>query len=100
MTDDYMCPFCVTPWKCNGPHIEPEDMAEFEAYSRSQYNLGFRNGLDAAEAAVAKHQRIKENKTHYLRGGKHKITLITNDEDWYNAIDEAVAAINALQSEQ
>jgi len=30
---DYMCPNCVTPWKCNGPHIaegeksyvEPED---------------------------------------------------------------------------
>ena len=21
----YMCPNCVTPWKCNGPHI-PESM--------------------------------------------------------------------------
>lgn len=23
MTDDYdtMCPNCVTPWKCNGPHV-------------------------------------------------------------------------------
>lgn len=20
--DEYMCPNCVTPWKCNGPHIE------------------------------------------------------------------------------
>ena len=20
-TEDYMCPNCVTPWKCNGPHI-------------------------------------------------------------------------------
>jgi len=19
--NDYMCPNCVTPWKCNGPHI-------------------------------------------------------------------------------
>ena len=19
--EDYMCPNCVTPWKCNGPHI-------------------------------------------------------------------------------
>lgn len=53
MSDEYMCPFCVTPWKCNGPHIEPEDMAEFEAYSLSQYNLGFRDGLDAALEAVA-----------------------------------------------
>lgn len=20
---DYMCPNCVTPWKCNGPHLSP-----------------------------------------------------------------------------
>jgi len=58
MTDDYMCPFCVKPWKCNGPHIEPEDMAEFEAYRRSQYDLGFRAALDAAETAVA--EALKE----------------------------------------
>ena len=27
MSDDfhgYMCPNCVTPWKCNGPHIAEE----------------------------------------------------------------------------
>lgn len=24
--DEYMCPFCVTPWKCNGPHIPEDDM--------------------------------------------------------------------------
>lgn len=22
---DYMCPNCVTPWKCNGPHIPGSD---------------------------------------------------------------------------
>jgi len=21
--DDDMCPNCVTPWKCNGPHLKP-----------------------------------------------------------------------------
>lgn len=21
LLDEYMCPNCVTPWKCNGPHI-------------------------------------------------------------------------------
>ena len=28
--DDYMCPNCNTPWKCNGPHIPPgyEDSRE------------------------------------------------------------------------
>jgi hypothetical protein len=30
--EEYMCPFCVTPWKCNGPHIEYSDLPEFEAY--------------------------------------------------------------------
>ena len=80
MTDDYMCPFCVTPWKCNGPHIESEDMAEFEAYRRSQYDLGFRAGLDAAEAAVQK---------------------ATQNERWccgcYEDIEIVLAAIDALK---
>lgn len=22
---DYMCPNCVTPWKCNGPHVVKAD---------------------------------------------------------------------------
>lgn len=32
MSADYMCPFCATPWKCNGPHIDEQDLPEFEAY--------------------------------------------------------------------
>lgn len=31
-TTDYMCPFCVTPWKCNGPHIDEGDMENFLLY--------------------------------------------------------------------
>ena len=64
MSDEYMCPFCVNPWKCNGPHIEPEDMVEFEAYSRSQYDFGFRDALDAAEQAVKAHS----DDTHRHKG--------------------------------
>lgn len=33
-TTDYMCPFCVTPWKCNGPHIDEEDMENFLLYMK------------------------------------------------------------------
>lgn len=29
---DYMCPFCVTPWKCNGPHILVDEMLNFQTY--------------------------------------------------------------------
>lgn len=66
MSDEYMCPFCVTPWKCNGPHIEPEDMNEFEAYSRSQYDFGFFDGLDAARDAIAKIPREDGGYFHVL----------------------------------
>lgn len=30
--EEYMCPFCVTPWKCNGPHIDIDELEEFEHY--------------------------------------------------------------------
>jgi hypothetical protein len=23
--DEYMCPNCVTPWKCNGPHLADDE---------------------------------------------------------------------------
>jgi hypothetical protein len=40
MTDtDYMCPNCVTPWKCNGPHIPepaPADTADLIAKARER----------------------------------------------------------------
>lgn len=38
---DYMCPNCVTPWKCNGPHLQkpcmgaPGGSPELESYIRS-----------------------------------------------------------------
>ena len=30
MYEDDMCPNCVTPWKCNGPHLMEETMTERE----------------------------------------------------------------------
>jgi hypothetical protein len=27
---DYMCPNCVTPWKCNGPHISEDDRVQVD----------------------------------------------------------------------
>lgn len=38
--DEYMCPNCVTPWKCNGPHIPesepPQDVAGMIAILRER----------------------------------------------------------------
>ena len=28
----WACPFCVTSWLCDGPHIEPKDMRSFVEY--------------------------------------------------------------------
>ena len=30
MDEDYMCPNCVTPWKCNGPHLTEESQVTKE----------------------------------------------------------------------
>jgi hypothetical protein len=44
MYDDDMCPNCVTPWKCNGPHLNrpcrgaPGGSPQLDEYLRS---LGF-----------------------------------------------------------
>src|SRR6056297_1143821 len=59
--EDYMCPFCVTPWKCNGPHIEPQDLPNFQSYIQdtrdealsggtphgaSDWHNGYKTGFD------------------------------------------------------
>lgn len=32
--EDDMCPNCVTPWKCNGPHLMEKTMTERKEYWR------------------------------------------------------------------
>jgi hypothetical protein len=41
--EDEMCPNCVTPWKCNGPHLTGEE-------DMDEYKLEWR-GLDADQKA-------------------------------------------------
>jgi hypothetical protein len=28
-SDKYLCPFCVSTWDCDGPHIKEEDLDSF-----------------------------------------------------------------------
>ena len=44
---DYMCPFCVKPWKCNGPHIEPDDMPEFQIYIDNHWDEAIGKAVEA-----------------------------------------------------
>jgi hypothetical protein len=47
---DYMCPFCVTPWKCNGPHIEPHDEPEFQTYIDNHWDEAIGQAIKAIYA--------------------------------------------------
>ena len=38
MTDEYMCPNCVTPWKCNGPHV-PEALLSTERVDEWEFTV-------------------------------------------------------------
>ena len=51
---DYMCPNCVTPWKCNGPHI-PEAVSD-----RPIHEV-----LAEISAKVPPEEWAKLDKTHY-----------------------------------
>ena len=31
-----MCPNCVTPWKCNGPHLTAESMSKWQGLDQEQ----------------------------------------------------------------
>ena len=44
---DWMCPFCVTPWKCNGPHFGPEDMPNFQTYIDDVWDEALGEAIDA-----------------------------------------------------
>ena len=43
---DYMCPFCVTPWKCNGPHIDVDDIAEFQRYVDDKWDEAISQAIE------------------------------------------------------
>lgn len=44
--DEYMCPFCVTPWKCNGPHITEDELPQFNAAIEEAYQRGRKDLAD------------------------------------------------------
>jgi len=41
----YMCPNCLTPWKCNGPHINEPDMEGYESAMSEEYFRGYSAGV-------------------------------------------------------
>lgn len=114
MTDDYMCPNCVTPWKCNGPHVpKPSDTWEFEVSGNpptlnSSYkivDIGPRCRLcGRGKSTLAKHSEIavwQEAVAWTLKSSRPKgwmparRTII--EIEWYTAkAHDADAGVKAL----
>ena len=51
-TEDYMCPNCCTPWRCNGPHISDSDLPAYNEGGEDGYWQGQRDMLAKCIAAV------------------------------------------------
>lgn len=70
--DEYMCPNCVTPWKCNGPHIpEPSCASEpdvaglvekFEAAAQGYFGsaISFADYRQVTQALLSLSAQLKE----------------------------------------
>jgi hypothetical protein len=51
----YLCPFCVSSWDCDGPHIKEEDLDSFYervAYIREDLTLLALEEIDKYEASA------------------------------------------------
>lgn len=83
MSEDYMCPFCVTPWKCNGPHIDE--------YELDSFNLYVEDAIAAAGAtSKLSHTTIAEllrsNMFDAQRGG----TVLMNVDDMIEEVADII----------
>ena len=48
-TEYYMCPNCVTDWKCNGPHIDDVDLPQYNAGMQAVYESALRDAVEAVK---------------------------------------------------
>lgn len=49
---DNMCPNCITPWKCNGPHLSAETVASRRHERDTETREEFRSGAVVLYLAV------------------------------------------------
>jgi hypothetical protein len=70
--DYYLCPFCLTSWLCDGPHIEQKDLPSFcKRIEVLQEDLGefaaelvlSNSGMGREELAELLESKIKNRKT-------------------------------------
>ena len=85
-TADYMCPYCVTPWKCNGPHISEDDLPQYNADMQVWYERGLLEAIAAVEAyaderlVVTKHPNMSEDITAALRAAATRLRALLDGQ--------------------
>lgn len=61
MSDDGMCPNCVTPWKCNGPHCAHSTVEPVTLWSGEEVGAICTECLASVPMATLYRQQIKES---------------------------------------
>jgi hypothetical protein len=75
LDEDDMCPNCVTPWKCNGPHLTGEE-------DMGKYKLEW-SGLDSEQKASIAVELL----TEILEDVDQYVKLWDEYPEWWNKKD-------------
>ncbi len=81
--DSFLCPFCVTPWKCNGPHIEPWDIDSFNSYIEQEIAAAGRIRT-LSHTTIA--ELLRSNMFDAQRGG----TVLMNVDDMIEEVADII----------
>ena len=80
---EYMCPNCITPWKCNGPHI-PETTSDTPRFDKCpecgypHHDMSLYRENAALRADIERHVRIAAEAQTELESSKAR-TKYEND---------------------
>ena len=83
MSEDYMCPFCVTPWKCNGPHIDEYELDNFNSYVEDAIAAA---GAISTLSHTTIAELLRSNMFDAQRGG----TVIMNVDDMIEEVADII----------
>ena len=108
MMDEYMCPNCVTPWKCNGPHILEHELPAGAETPQGPERIWLQDCGDSHEGPQLEDvtwcaDQINDDDTEYIRADVHRALLqsVTRERDRHmeaaKALEKDAARFRYLQ---
>ena len=94
---DKMCPNCVTPWKCNGPHLTQETVAAKRTSGSTTMSDAFRQVGLLQECQEARAAADAELLATSVRLAVVRLTAESDRQLRLAAVKEANAQIAALR---